>query len=132
MLLTREENETSGMLKIKEALKMSDKSFALKVVAYTALGFVSGLFPESYIVYPFSAAAVASSKPGFALWTYIGALTGCLVSRGFTSSVRYLIMLSFVLASRAVCEKRFLSLDKKWCRHFSLRSLFFSVIYLIW
>ena len=111
-VMNQEVKSAIGSLKENELRKLSDKPKIIKSVLHLLLGFVTGLFPESYIVSPFAGAAVVSSQNGYALLTYLGACLGYIVSRGFSRSLRYIITLCFILASRTVTQKRFMSLDK--------------------
>lgn len=109
----KEEVENKGINeKENEIEKITDKQGIIKAVLYFILGFVTGLFPKSYIVSPFAFAAVASSDGKYAVFTFAGAAMGFILSRGIGDSVRYIITLCFVLASVAVSKKQFLMLEK--------------------
>lgn len=107
-------DEVRKKIAIKEELepKITDKPTIIKAILYFFFGLTSALLPESYIVSPFACAAVASSENGFAIFTFSGAALGYIISRGMTQSFRYVITLCFVLASREIAQRRFLSLDK--------------------
>lgn len=124
-VLNEEVKSAIGSLKDNEIEKLSDKQVVAKVILHFVFGFITGLFPESYIVNPFCAAAVASAQNGYAFLTFLGAGAGLISVRGI-EGLRYIIMLIFILASRGVTVRLFRSLDKT-----VLRAVFASIIVLI-
>ncbi len=92
--------------------KITDKPGLVKPVLYFLFGLTCGLFPESYIVSPFAAAAVASSPAESAFFTFLGGSAGFLITRGIKGSVRYIITLCFAFTSVRVAHSRFFSLDR--------------------
>lgn len=110
--ITNEEDKKSNVAEKINVVKITDRATAAKAIFYVLFGFVTGFFPESYIVSPFAYAAVASAESSFAVFAFAGACLGYIIGRGFVTGVRYIVTLCFVLASRAVSHKRFLSLDK--------------------
>lgn len=109
----KEEVENQGISgKRNEIKKFTDKQTLLNATMHFVLGFITGLFPESYIVSPFAFAAVAGGKEKYAVFTFFGADLGFIFSRGVEDSVRYIITLCFVLASVKISKKRLLMFEK--------------------
>lgn len=125
-VLNEQVKNTLGSLKENEIRKIKDKQSLLKAIFHILFGFITGLFPQSYVISPFAAAAVTSARSGYAFLTFCGAGIGLIAQRGVGGSLRIIITLCFVLAARGVTAKRFKSLDRTL-----ISAVFTAVIMLI-
>lgn len=97
--------------KVKEIVfKKGDRPESLKLACYFAIGLLTGLFPEKYVVSPFCPAfTAAAGEYGFIV--FLGGTFGYIISRGVFASLRYILLLGVIAVGVTVLEKKLRTVD---------------------